>query len=169
MEKPINDIFEFTERIDYERKIVSQIKEKLGDSLCKYCPFTNGEIDKKCDSQCDGRYCEKALGAYLDSDNDDDFEKMLGIIKTTEDELPKYLKNNTGEMVYSNTRVDILCKKDVPKGYILDYVCEAKDWCGKSLKKSTSELGIKLGQIHCHVYRVGDRLYTDMYGIPLKG
>lgn len=86
MDKSIKDMFEFSKCVDYEQEFMSQLKEKLADALCKYCPSINGDIDKKCNSQCDGNYCEKALDAYLDGGNDDEFEKMLGITETTKDD-----------------------------------------------------------------------------------
>jgi hypothetical protein len=36
------------------------------EELCEYCDWTNGEISHRCDSVCEGSYCDDAYDAYLD-------------------------------------------------------------------------------------------------------
>lgn len=47
-----------------------QLTETLGDDLCDYCPWKNNEIDHRCDSLCEGLYCDDALVAFLDENQD---------------------------------------------------------------------------------------------------
>jgi hypothetical protein len=50
---------------------------QLGDDLCNYCPWKNGEIDHQCDSLCEGTYCDDAFEAFMDENQgyfDDDAE-----------------------------------------------------------------------------------------------
>ena len=42
-----------------------ELKEQLGDELCAVCPWMQGDIERRCDSTCEGRYCEKALSKYI--------------------------------------------------------------------------------------------------------
>ena len=49
------------------------IKE-LGDALCDYCPWKNGDIPHKCDSVCEGSYCHDDLTSFLD-ENEQYFDK----------------------------------------------------------------------------------------------
>ena len=52
-----------------------ELKQALGDDLCDYCPWKSGEIDHRCDSLCEGLYCDDALDAFLDENQgffDDD-------------------------------------------------------------------------------------------------
>lgn len=54
-----------------------ELKQALGDDLCDYCPWKSGEIDHRCDSLCEGLYCDDALDAFLDENQgffDDDAE-----------------------------------------------------------------------------------------------
>lgn len=37
-----------------------ELKQTLGDDLCDYCPWKQGEIDHLCDSICEGLYCNDA-------------------------------------------------------------------------------------------------------------
>ena len=41
-----------------------ELKQALGDDLCDYCPWKSGEIDHRCDSLCEGLYCDDALDAF---------------------------------------------------------------------------------------------------------
>lgn len=53
------------------------LKIQLGDDLCNYCPWKNGDIDSKCDSWCEGLYCDDAFEAFMDENQvyfDDDAE-----------------------------------------------------------------------------------------------
>lgn len=45
--------------------------EELGDALCVFCPWTKGEISRRCDSVCEGRYCEDALESYNEQHEDE--------------------------------------------------------------------------------------------------
>lgn len=47
-----------------------ELKQTLGDDLYDYCPWKQGEIDHLCDSICEGLYCNDALGAFLDENQD---------------------------------------------------------------------------------------------------
>ena len=44
----------------------SELKEQLDDELCAFCPWKNGEIDHRCDAQCDGLYCNDAFEVFVD-------------------------------------------------------------------------------------------------------
>lgn len=51
-----------------------ELKQSLGDELCAFCPWKNGEIDHQCDSLCEGVYCDEA---FMDENReffDDDAE-----------------------------------------------------------------------------------------------
>ena len=55
----------------------SELKEQLGDELCAFCPWKNGEIDHQIDSLCEGIYCDEAFEAFMDENQeyfDDDAE-----------------------------------------------------------------------------------------------
>lgn len=43
-----------------------ELKRQLGDELCNFCPWKNGEIDHCGDSLCEGLYCDDALDAFMD-------------------------------------------------------------------------------------------------------
>lgn len=45
---------------------LEEAKELLGDELCDFCPWKNGEIDHGCDSLCEGSYCEEAYEHFMD-------------------------------------------------------------------------------------------------------
>lgn len=45
----------------------SELKKQLGDELCAFCPWKNGEIDHQCDSLCEGVYCDEA---FMDENRD---------------------------------------------------------------------------------------------------
>lgn len=47
-----------------------ELKQTLGDDLCDYCPWKQGEIDHLCDSICEGLHCNDALDAFLDENQD---------------------------------------------------------------------------------------------------
>lgn len=55
-----------------------ELKTQLGDDLCNYCPWKNGEIDHQRDtSLCEGAYCDDAFEAFMDENQgyfDDDAE-----------------------------------------------------------------------------------------------
>ena len=53
---------------------VDELKGSLGDELCEYCPWNNGEIDHLCYNVCEGRYCDDALGNFLE-ENEDYFDE----------------------------------------------------------------------------------------------
>lgn len=52
-----------------------ELKIQLGGDLCDFCPWKNGKIDRKCNSLCEGIYCDDALEAFIDENqgyfNDD--------------------------------------------------------------------------------------------------
>lgn len=43
-----------------------ELIKELGDELCGYCPWKNEEISHRCDSLCEGSYCDQALSSFLD-------------------------------------------------------------------------------------------------------
>lgn len=47
-----------------------ELKEQLGDELCEFCPWKNGEIDHACDSICEGSYCGDAISNFLDENEE---------------------------------------------------------------------------------------------------
>lgn len=48
--------------------------QALGDDLCDYCPWKNGEIDRRGDSVCEGAWCDDAMDAFMD-DNEQFFDE----------------------------------------------------------------------------------------------
>jgi len=148
-----------------------ELKELLGDAICEYCPFTTGDIDKKCNSQCDGRYCNTALEEYLNEDSNDIFEETLGIIETTDDDLDEILRNNTDKPRYSIVK-SVAVPKTYPKFYVEKQIDDAKEWCKKCLEKGQQENAkaslYDLDSIEYHLYRVGDILYIHAYTKKIK-
>ncbi len=55
-------------RIDEKCKTMTkeELKIQLGDDLCNYCPWMNGDIDHCGDSLCEGLYCDNAFNAFMD-------------------------------------------------------------------------------------------------------
>lgn len=51
-----------------------ELIKELGDELCGYCPWKNGEISHRCDSLCEGSYCDQALSSFLD-ENENYFDE----------------------------------------------------------------------------------------------
>ena len=47
-----------------------EYKNILGEEICEYCPWRNGEIDRICDSTCDGIWCDDALDNFMDENQD---------------------------------------------------------------------------------------------------
>lgn len=43
-----------------------ELKKILGESLCPYCPWETGEIEKPRYGMCEGMYCDEALDNYLE-------------------------------------------------------------------------------------------------------
>lgn len=43
-----------------------ELKESLGEELCSYCPWTNGEIEQLPYGICEGCYCDEALDNFMD-------------------------------------------------------------------------------------------------------
>lgn len=52
------------------------IKE-LGEELCNYCPWRNGEVEHTCNAVCDGNYCEDAYDAFMEDNSEylDDYDE----------------------------------------------------------------------------------------------
>lgn len=46
-------------------EIADRIAE-LGEELCRYCPWTNGEIDRAYLALCEGGWCEEAYERYME-------------------------------------------------------------------------------------------------------
>lgn len=44
----------------------SELKKQLGDELCAFCPWKNGEIAHL----CEGVYCDEAFEAFMDENRD---------------------------------------------------------------------------------------------------
>lgn len=47
-----------------------EYKNILGEEICEYCPWRNGEIDRRCDSICEGTWCDDALDNFMDENQD---------------------------------------------------------------------------------------------------
>ena len=47
-----------------------EYKNILGEEICEYCPWRNGEIDRICDSTCEGTWCDDALDIFMDENQD---------------------------------------------------------------------------------------------------
>lgn len=43
-----------------------ELKEALGDELCSFCPWMNGEIEHSSDMLCEGVYCDDALANFME-------------------------------------------------------------------------------------------------------
>lgn len=43
-----------------------ELKQQLGDELCKFCPWQQGEIEHPCNALCEGVYCDDALDTFID-------------------------------------------------------------------------------------------------------
>lgn len=54
-------------RYDYEQRGIQNI---LGEEICEYCPWRNGEIEHKYDSLCEGTWCDDALDNFMDENQD---------------------------------------------------------------------------------------------------
>lgn len=46
------------------------LKGDIGDVLCDYCPWCKGEIEHTADGLCEGSYCDEALDAFLDENEE---------------------------------------------------------------------------------------------------
>lgn len=45
-----------------------ELIDELGEELCEYCPYTNGDVPKPYPEMlCEGRWCEDALDHYIDA------------------------------------------------------------------------------------------------------
>ena len=53
---------------------LEKLKSDIGDDLCDFCPWKNGEISHRCDSLCEGSYCDEALNIFLE-ENEDFFDE----------------------------------------------------------------------------------------------
>lgn len=47
-----------------------EYKNILGEEICEYCPWRNGEIEHKYDSLCEGTWCDDALDNFMDENQD---------------------------------------------------------------------------------------------------
>lgn len=47
-----------------------EYKNILGEEICEYCPWRNGEIEHKYDSICEGTWCDDALDNFMDENQD---------------------------------------------------------------------------------------------------
>lgn len=45
---------------------IEEAKRLLGDEICNFCPWENGEINHACDSLCEGSYCEEAYESFME-------------------------------------------------------------------------------------------------------
>lgn len=43
-----------------------ELKESIGEDLCPFCPWTNGEIEKPPYGMCEGCYCDEALDNFIE-------------------------------------------------------------------------------------------------------
>lgn len=50
-----------------------EYKNILGEDICKFCPWHNGDIDHSSFELCEGRWCEEAMDNLIE-DNEDYFE-----------------------------------------------------------------------------------------------
>lgn len=50
----------------YNAMSKEEYKNILGEELCKFCPWHNGDIDHTPDSLCDGTWCDDAIGNFID-------------------------------------------------------------------------------------------------------
>lgn len=53
---------------------LEKLKSDVGDDLCDFCPWKNGEVSHRCDSVCEGSYCDEALNNFLE-DNEGFFDE----------------------------------------------------------------------------------------------
>jgi len=70
---PEEEIKDFKDKV---KTIIGKVEEKPhpktfeemqdNEELCEHCDWTNGEIPHRCDSVCEGSYCDGAYNAYLE-------------------------------------------------------------------------------------------------------
>lgn len=53
---------------------LEKLKSDIGDDLCDFCPWKKGEVSHRCDSVCEGSYCDEALNNFLE-DNEEFFDE----------------------------------------------------------------------------------------------
>lgn len=46
------------------------MKEQLGEELCAYCPWKNGDYGHAPGAVCEGNWCDDACDAFLDENSD---------------------------------------------------------------------------------------------------
>lgn len=47
-----------------------EYKDILGDELCDFCPWKKGEIGHRCESLCEGAWCDYALDNFIEENQD---------------------------------------------------------------------------------------------------
>lgn len=52
-----------------------ELKKSIGEDLCPFCPWTNGEIEKPAYGTCDGCYCDEALDNFME-ENEQYFDDL---------------------------------------------------------------------------------------------
>lgn len=47
-----------------------EYKNILGEEMCEFCPWRNGEINHRQDSSCEGNWCDDALDNFLEENEE---------------------------------------------------------------------------------------------------
>lgn len=47
-----------------------EYKNILGEEICEYCPWKNGEIDHSSLDLCEGRWCDEAMDGFIEENGD---------------------------------------------------------------------------------------------------
>lgn len=50
-----------------------EYKNKLGEEICKFCPWRNGDIYHRADGLCEGIWCDDAMDNFIE-ENEEHFD-----------------------------------------------------------------------------------------------
>lgn len=42
----------------------------LGEEICKFCPWRNGDIDHRADGLCEGTWCDDAMDNFIEENEE---------------------------------------------------------------------------------------------------
>lgn len=67
----------------------TEIRNKLDDGLCEFCPYVREEVDHCPGRGCDGMYCDEAVNNYTMETQDEQDNK-----NGTKEDIVEVLKSN---------------------------------------------------------------------------
>lgn len=47
-----------------------EYKNILGEEICKFCPWRNGDIDHRADGLCEGTWCDDAVDYFIEENEE---------------------------------------------------------------------------------------------------